>query len=150
MAQFQMPPLDVEGMVYDRPAWATKGASFLASIPWGEPVRVASPCVGLNAPHRSAMELQCPWQSVDMFDVNPVLRGALAELLPGAEVHCGRAEGDITRVPLEQLCACDGLVSGPPCPPPSPASASVGSETTHEVLSFFGSWTGSPWGRSES
>jgi site-specific DNA-cytosine methylase len=117
MPRFQAPPLNPQGVVYDSPAWASKGAALLQQTPWDQPVRVASPCAGLNAPDRAARELRCPWESVDIFDINDCLRGALADLHPKAQLHCGRSQGDVTRYPLEDLSQADGLVSGPPCPP---------------------------------
>jgi len=93
------------------------------------PVRVLSPCVGLNAPERAAREMKVQWQSVGDWEINPTLRSFL-ELFTNspATLHVGRWSGDVSGVQLEQLdLSVDGLVSGPPSPPFSSIGARLGS-----------------------
>jgi site-specific DNA-cytosine methylase len=92
------------------------------------PVRVASPCVGVDSPARAAMALKFPWVSVLVYDIEPELLPAL-RALHGADhskMRIGRRCGDVTRLSSDLIARhlgqhgfqeCDGLVSGFPCPP---------------------------------
>lgn len=110
-------PLQADQMVYDRPPWAVDFIPQLARAP--RPVRVLSPCVGVNAPERAARELEFPWQSAGDYDINPVLRPALTKLTKAPQLlFVGARQGSVVHVPLNSLdLEVDGIVSGPPCPP---------------------------------
>ena len=60
-----------------------------------------------------------PWQSCGDYDVNLDVALPLRVLTRMPEtVHLGSRRGDVTSIPLRELDrSCDGLVSGPPCPP---------------------------------
>jgi len=114
---FRPPPLYCEGLVHDRPFWVEEFLPQLAGAP--RPVRVLSPCVGLNAPERAARELQVPWQTTGDYDINPHLWKALSKFTHDvSKLSVGPRAGSVLQVPLADLdLETDGLVSGPPCPP---------------------------------
>lgn len=107
-------PLDPVTPTFDQPWWARVGRSLLRGFP--REIVVCSPCVGLNAPERAALELQVPWRSVDMFDINGALRPVLQRLGNG-DAHLGDLLGDLMLADPSRLSNCDAIVSGPPCPP---------------------------------
>ena len=104
-------------LVFERPDWAASLKDALSQVP--RPVRVISPCVGLNAPERAARELQMPWESTGDFEINPAVLPALEAFTEKPQVlHVGRRGGNVCNVALEDLdMSTDGIVSGPPCPP---------------------------------
>ena len=114
---FRPPPLHCEELVHNRPFWVEEFLPQLVDAP--RPVKVLSPCVGLNAPERAARELEVPWQTTGDYDVNPdlwkVLRNFTHDI---SKLSVGPRAGSVLRVPLADLdLETDGLVSGPPCPP---------------------------------
>lgn len=113
-AVFVPPPLDAHGPVFEAPSWAKMGRHLLDGFP--REIRVCSPCVGLNAPERAAMELRVPWKSVDVYDVWCALRPALTKL-GNTDLNLGPRRGNVMMVDINTLQACDAIVSGPPCPP---------------------------------
>ena len=114
---FVPPPLDVDAVIFPQPSWAQPFAPYLSSSP--RPVRVISPCVGVNAPERAAREMGMAWHSCGDYDVNCSLRGPLQLLAADpSTVHAGARAGDVLRLDINTLdLTADGLVSGPPCPP---------------------------------
>ena len=119
--EFRPPPLDVETAVFPKPHWAEPFAKFLHLA--ARPVRVISPCAGVNGPERAAREMEMPWRSVGDFDFHAPLRPALLRLAEDPDVvHVGPRSGDVLAVPLGDLdLSADGLVSGPlPSYPPLP------------------------------
>ena len=83
------------------------------------PVRILSPCVGLDAPKRAAKELQMRWQSTGDYELNPKLEPALRKLgAPREVLHIGPQFGNVCSVDIQDLdLTTDGIISGPPCPP---------------------------------
>jgi hypothetical protein len=120
MFTFRPPPLDSDAAIFQNPQWAEPFAKFLRHA--ARPVRVISPCAGVNGPERAAREMQMPWQSLGDFDCNPPLRPALLLLADNPDVvHVGPRSGDVLTVPLGDLdLSADGLVSGPLPYPPYP------------------------------
>ena len=60
-------------------------AGWVSQLPGGpvyleSPQAVSSPCTGLNAQARAAMEMQIPWRSIHMYDIEPALARALTHL----------------------------------------------------------------------
>ena len=100
--------------------WDGPHARCLRNLSQGEDcpgvVRVCSPCIGLDAPHRAGVELGVRWLSVDCFDLRSDLAPAL-RLLHGdaSQHHLGEHDGDLMSIDPSQLQPADGLVSGPPC-----------------------------------
>ena len=115
--RFQTPPLECDGLVHSRPQWVLDFLPHLANPP--RPVKVLSPCVGVNAPERAVRELEFPWESVGDYDINPALRPALAKFTNAPDkLLVGRRQGSVLNVDVCDLDPeTDGIVSGPPCPP---------------------------------
>ena len=93
-------------------------------------MRVATPCVGLDAGSRSAWALRAPWQPVAVYDVEANIHSNLDFLYcDKAEQtkHLGAVAGDITNISTEEAVGnigdVHGLLSGPPCPPVSSIGA---------------------------
>ena len=115
--EFQPPPLDVDAPTFARPQWAHGKALLLQKSL--RPVRVISPCTGLNAPERASREMGMDWVSAGDYELNEDLLCVL-NIISGhhGRLHVGRSRGDVIMVPLTDLdLSADGLVSGPPCPP---------------------------------
>ena len=121
------------------PLWAKPHKEMLGEAP--RPVRVSSPCVGLNAQKRAANELSFPMDTINVFDVDLRLKVALRNLDPGLEMHVGKA-GDVLRFPVDHLeVPCDGLVAGPPCPPHSDiGQRRRGKDSRCSVFDQVGEW----------
>ena len=108
-----------DGRVHVNPAWARCYRHFF----FGDTprIRVASPCVGVDAPKRAAEELGFEsWESDLIFDLRPELLNVLLRLHPGLQtnMHIGQFEGDILSFDYTSVAGViDGVVSGPPCPP---------------------------------
>ena len=99
------------------PAWVKHLKVHLEG--WPRPLKVLSPCAGLNAPARAALELGAPWLSVGDWDVTAAVAPALQKLcVDDSCLHVGASRGDVTRVDLADLdLETDAVISGPPCPP---------------------------------
>ena len=104
-------------LVYEDAEWARQCRRALQDVP--RPVKVLSPCAGLNSPERAARELGFPWQTAGDWDVNPALRTTLARLSKNPELlYMGPRSGDVLNVDINSLdLSTDALVAGPPCPP---------------------------------
>lgn len=124
--EFRPPPLDANALVFPGPQWAAPFEAFLRDAP--HPLKVISPCAGINAPVRALQELGMPWVSAGDYECNPRLKTALSDLVGGdAKVHCGSFSGDILNIPLSDLdLETDALISGPPCPPFSTMGCRLG------------------------
>ena len=100
--------------------WDGSHARVLRSLSQGEEcpgiVRVCSPCIGLDAPHRAGLELGVQWESVDCFDLRGDLAAALQRLHgSSSQHHLGPQAGDLMAIDPSRLQDAEGLVSGPPC-----------------------------------
>lgn len=104
-------------LVHNAPAWAAPLRDHLSHC--ARPVKVLSPCVGVNAPERAAREMGMPWESTGDFDSNIALHSSLHKFSKNASrLHVGPRAGDVTLISLKDLpLDTDGVVSGPPCPP---------------------------------
>eukprot|EP00972_Heterocapsa_arctica_P101427 14946307-Heterocapsa_arctica.AAC.1 len=92
--EFRPPPLEVDGVIFPKPQWAEPFAKFMRLAV--RPVRVISPCTGVNGPERAAREMEMPWKSVGDFDCNSPLRPALLRLAENPDVvHVGPRSGDV-------------------------------------------------------
>ena len=78
---------------HDTPPWTRHWRSQLQ---WSghRAVKVLSPCVGLDAPRRSAEELGCVWESTGDYDINVDLLSTL-RLFAGTHdaLHVGKCSG---------------------------------------------------------
>ncbi len=102
-----------------------------------DPIRVASPCLGLDSPCRATRALGMPWRSTNMYDIRADLRPALEQVHgPDARMHLGPRAGDISLVDVNDLEDSDALVSGPPCPPFSAIGKRMASHD-HRTTVFF-------------
>ena len=114
---FRAPPLHADTDVYHEPHWSDQFRHLLSQAQ--RPVKVISPCAGLNAPERAAREMQMPWQSLGDYEINEDLATTLERLSQDkSSLHVGRVRGDVLQVSIDSLSLeADGLISGPPCPP---------------------------------
>ena len=92
------------------------------------------------------MDMQVPWRSIHMYDIEPALARTL-QLLTGSaeEVHCGKRRGDVILQEPEALASgqerIDGLVAGPPCPPYSSMGLRLcGGDACSFVFTTICSW----------
>ena len=90
------------------------------------PVRVCEPCVGIGGLRRLVLMCGGLYNATAAYDVDADLGhfyaslqkhevGAAAEGL--SSVHTGPVEGDLLKVPLEEVESCELLAAGPPCQP---------------------------------
>ena len=103
--------------VFPSADWASPLKDALGLAP--RPIRVISPCVGLNAPERASRELGMPWKSTGDYEINGSLYPALQAFSEAPEhLHVGPCSGNVCSIRLEDLDkSTDAIVSGPPCPP---------------------------------
>ena len=109
--EFQPSPLDVDAPTFTQPQWARGKALLLQKSL--RPVRVISPCTGLNAPERASREMGMDWVSAGDYELNQDLHPVL-NIISGhhGRLHIGRVRGDVTMVPFDRprpLCRCVGL-----------------------------------------
>ena len=111
------PPLDSATATFSEAPWAESFVAAMRQAP--RPVKIISPCVGINAPERAAREMEMPWESCGDYEINRSLGPTLCYLAQDiSKVHVGPRTGNIIDVQVADLdLAADGLVSGPPCPP---------------------------------
>ena len=68
------------------------------------PVKIISPCVGINAPERAAREMEMPWESCGDYEINRYLGPTLCYLAQDiSKVHVGPRTGNILDVQLVDL-----------------------------------------------
>ena len=105
-----------EEQMQDAYRWAEPLRPRIKRAP--RPLRVLSPCCGLNGPGRAIDALEVPWASAGDYDVSFFLYKYLSQWIPFSSIGCGRVAGDVLDIPLDHLALdIDALISGPPCPP---------------------------------
>ena len=87
----------------------------------GRPLVVAIPCCGIDGCSFALKDMEVPHLAAHVFDLEQgyadLLEHNLRELVVGG-VHVGKEKGDVLRPSLASFQGpCDGVVSGPPCPP---------------------------------
>ena len=89
----------------------------------GRPIRIATPCMGIDGCGFSCQLMNVAAQMVNCYDVEESYYDHLMHHLQdlgqeNIQLHLGKVAGDIARIPLAQLQRpVDFLVAGPPCPP---------------------------------
>ena len=102
-------------------AWAAPFRAVFDGAPKPtRPLRVLSPCAGLDAPQRAAKEMGLAWESMGDFDTAMHVKASL-ELLAGGDsskLFISKTRGDVLNV---EVCSLpkdtDAVISGHPCPP---------------------------------
>eukprot|EP00974_Lingulodinium_polyedra_P042573 4087392-Lingulodinium_polyedra.AAC.1 len=90
-------PTGMASMVDPAARWAASFVPLLANAK--RPVRILSPCAGLNAPERAARELGMAWSSVGDWEINMELQPALHALSQNhATLHIGPTKGNVCNV----------------------------------------------------
>lgn len=93
------------------------------------PLRLISPCCGINGPAHALIAFALECISVGDYDHNIALYHILKRISSAS--FCGSTLGDITTVAFEHLnCSAHALISGPPCPPFSTIGLTLGSSDT--------------------
>ncbi|CAK0795910.1 unnamed protein product [Prorocentrum cordatum] len=89
--------------------------------PLGRPLVVAVPCCGIDGCGFALKDMEVPHSAAHVFDLEQgyadLLQHHLGEFVVGG-LRVGKEKGDVLRPSLASFKGpCDGLVSGPPCPP---------------------------------
>ena len=89
--------------------------------PLRRPLRLALPCVGLDAACHAAVQMGVAVDPVYVWDIDHRLWDPLLHLhgLARARAFNLGDEGDLQMVRLDDLQRVDGIISGPPCQPSS-------------------------------
>ena len=94
----------------------------------GRRMRLALPCVGLDALGHGLLEMN--WDGFEVtyaYDIDPSLAAALMHMHgeQAAGFHIGHRAGDLLKCNVQEWDRVDWVVAGPPCPPFS----SIGNHT---------------------
>ena len=102
--------------VYADPPYAPQWEAELRNVAT-RPLRVSSPCVGLNSPERAIRELGVPCVDVDQYDLRQELKSVLGVLCGGdcSYTKVGPDVGNMMDVHLAELEGADALVPGLMC-----------------------------------